>query len=602
MRKKPIDMNYIASAVLVLLVLALVAFLGDFYFDLNDDVLMKDILSGAYTGVPEGHNIQMLYPISAFIALLYRVHRGLDWYGIFLCICQFGCMFILLGRVLKACEDKILRVVSAAAVFLFFVGGLLSHLLFVQYTFTCGLLSATAAFLIMTHKEDKKGDLILAVLLIVVAYLLRSEMLLLTLPIVGVGILIRFCLSRVRICDRYSEGILVSTYGEKKSLFKRYVMLCLFIVLGLLVSTIWHNVAYSSPDWKEFNALFDARTELYDFQYIPDYADNKEFYDSIQLSEPEQQLLVNYNYGIDDEIDTQILRSVAVYADKLKTDEVPFFTRLLQSVPLYLYRLRHVAYQKSYEYPMTDAPLNIVAGVLYLGSIIVFLLSKDKRKAKLSLFLIFLLFACRSTLWLYIIVRGRDPIRITHPLYIMEIVVLLGMILSEQKERKPVVIATFSAVLIALAAFIPNQISVIKDEMAQRDKMRLHYDALYEYFDDHPDDFYFVDVYTSVSATDGDEKTFSEKMFHDVDNSFACHDLMGGWASKSPLYYKKIKNAGFSNMQDAILEDNVYVVSKTVNDIDWLFEYYLDKGIDVEIHQADTVSDAFIIYKVKKVD
>ena len=33
MRKKPIDMNYIASAVLVLLVLVLVAFLGDFYFD-----------------------------------------------------------------------------------------------------------------------------------------------------------------------------------------------------------------------------------------------------------------------------------------------------------------------------------------------------------------------------------------------------------------------------------------------------------------------------------------------------------------------------------------------------------------------------------------
>ena len=601
MKKKPFDMNCIASAVLTLLVLALVAFLGDFYFDLNDDVLMKDILSGAYTGVPEGHNIQMLYPISAFISLFYRVYRGLDWYGIFLCTCQFGCLFILLARVLNVCMDKVIRIATVSAVFLFFVGGILSHLLFVQYTFTCGLLSATAAFLIMTHDDDKKGDLALAVFLIVAAYLLRSEMLLLTLPIVGVGILIRFSLSRVLICDRYSEGILISTYGEKKSLFKRYVLLCLAIVLGLAVSSVWHKAAYSSKDWKEFNALFDARTELYDFQYIPEYADNKEFYDSIQLSEPEQQLLVNYNYGIDDEINTDTLRSVAEYADKLKTDEVPLFTRLIQSVPLYLYRLRHVAYQKSYEYPMTDAPLNIVAGILYLGTLILSLLSKDKKKAILSILLLVLLFTCRSTLWLYIIVRGRDPIRITHPLYIMEILVLLGMILAGQKEKKPVIIATLMAVIIASAAFIPNQIGVIRDEMSQRDRMRAHYDALYDYFEDHPDDFYFVDVYTSVSATDGDEKTFSEKMFKDVDNSFAAHDLMGGWASKSPLFYKKMDRAGFSSMQDAILQDKVYVVSKTVNDINWLKDYYLDKGISVEVNKIDTVSDVFIIYKVKQV-
>lgn len=601
MKKKPIDMNYIASAVLTLLVLVLVAFLGDFYFDLNDDVLMKDILSGAYTGVPEGHNIQMLYPISAFIALFYRAYRGLDWYGIFLCVCQFGCLFILLSRVIKVCTEKKIKFISACAVLFLFVGGILPHLLFVQYTFTCGLLSATAAFLIMTGDEGKKSDLVPAVFLIVIAYLLRSEMLLLTLPIVGVGILIRFCQSRMLICDRYSEGIQISTYGEKRSLFKRYVCLCLAIVIGLAVSSVWHHLAYSSPQWKEFDALFDARTELYDFQYIPEYAENKGFYDEIQLSEPEQQLLVNYNYGIDDEIDTNTLRSVAEYADKLKTDEVPFFTRLLQSVPLYLYRLRHVAYQKSYEYPMTDAPLNIIAGVLYLGTAVLCLLSKDKKKAVLSFLLVVLLFACRSTLWLYIIVRGRDPIRITHPLYIMEIAVLLGMILTWQKEKKPVIIAALAAVIIAFAAFIPNQLSVIRDEMAQRDKMRVHYDALYEYFEDHPDDFYFVDVYTSVSATDGDEKTFSEKMFSDVDNSFANHDLMGGWASKSPLYYKKIDRAGFSSMQDAILQDNVYVVSKTVNDIEWLKEYYLDKGINVEVNRIDEVSDAFIIYKVDKV-
>ena len=61
--------SIIVSAVAVLAVMVVTLMFGDYFFDLNDDVLMKDILSGAYTGTPEGHNRQMLYPISWFISL-----------------------------------------------------------------------------------------------------------------------------------------------------------------------------------------------------------------------------------------------------------------------------------------------------------------------------------------------------------------------------------------------------------------------------------------------------------------------------------------------------------------------------------------------------
>ncbi len=89
----------------VLLFVAL-SFCFDFYYDLNDDVLMKDILAGVYTGVPEGHNIQMLYPISLFISLFYRVGRGLPWYGIFLCVCQFGSICIVTKGILDFAESR----------------------------------------------------------------------------------------------------------------------------------------------------------------------------------------------------------------------------------------------------------------------------------------------------------------------------------------------------------------------------------------------------------------------------------------------------------------------------------------------------------------
>ena len=83
------SLNIKGSAAVAFLVMLFNAIGGDYFFDLNDDVLMKDILSGAYTGVPEGHNIQMLYPISALISVFYRVFRAPDWYGIFLCFLQF---------------------------------------------------------------------------------------------------------------------------------------------------------------------------------------------------------------------------------------------------------------------------------------------------------------------------------------------------------------------------------------------------------------------------------------------------------------------------------------------------------------------------------
>ena len=166
--------------------------------------------------------------------------------------------------------------------------------------------------------------------------------------------------------------------------------------------------------------------------------------------------MINYNYGIDDEIGTDILNAVAHHAAKLRTDEVPFVTRLFKSLPLYLYRLRHIAYQKSYEYPMTDAPLNLITAVLYLGTLVIYFASGDRKKRISSVLLLILLFACRSTLWLYIIVRGRDPIRITHPLYIMEIAVLAGMIIMEGRNKKWLFTATMLAAAIASAAFIPN--------------------------------------------------------------------------------------------------------------------------------------------------
>ena len=129
------SLNIKGAAAVAALVMLFYTLCGDYYFDLNDDVLMKDLLSGAYTGVPEGHNIQMLYPISAFISVLYRISAALDWYGIFLCFLQALCVFVITYVVLERLKENKLWLLSIATIPLFMLGVVGAHFLFVQYKY-----------------------------------------------------------------------------------------------------------------------------------------------------------------------------------------------------------------------------------------------------------------------------------------------------------------------------------------------------------------------------------------------------------------------------------------------------------------------------------
>ncbi len=606
MKKLRGNASLIIAFVAVAIAMAVACLSGDCFFDLNDDVLMKDILSGAYTGVPESHNIQMLYPISLFISLLYRIGVNIDWYGIFLCFCQYFCIGIVIYEIVVRIDNLRKKIVIASVLVLTVIGFYLPHLLYVQYTVVCGLLSATAAFLIVLPPVGKNTEnfvrLIIAIVMLVVAYLLRSEMMLLTLPMVCVAILIKWFLVTLK-----SEN-----KEDKKKIFVTYFGFFAGIMIAVVLCGLIHKAAYSSPEWKEFNRFFDNRTELYDFQYIPDYEENKEFYENIGLSKSEWQLLINYNFGLDDDIDADMLGDIAKYAAGIKGEQLPLSSRLKKAVSLYFYRLHHLSFPKSYEYPMTDFPWNPAVAAMYIAVFVLALLNSRRHKNDgrkvfwAPCLLLAILFACRTSLWLYIIMRGRDPIRITHPLYMVEMLVLLGMmLLIYSKESKAIPVAVMVILAAISAVTIPAQMRVTSSEKALREEMLVKYRALEDYARQNPDSFFFYDVYTSVSfasSVEGEVATYSEKLFERVDNSCYNRDILGGWASKSPLAVKKLKNLGFDSTFEALLDSSVYFVQNKTEEVTWLSDFYGDQGINVNISQVDIVADVFVIYSVTRLE
>ena len=153
--------NSIWALLFTIILWGVLAIRFDVYYDLNDDMLIKDIVAGIYSGTPSGFNMQMHYPLSFFISLLYRICGSIPWYGIYILAAQFGCIFLITERLLTFFEKRISKVSA-----LFCEAGMIVllctwELIFTQYTVTSALLAATAAFRMYTGggAEDVKSFL-----------------------------------------------------------------------------------------------------------------------------------------------------------------------------------------------------------------------------------------------------------------------------------------------------------------------------------------------------------------------------------------------------------------------------------------------------------
>ena len=588
--------NFIWTCLLLVSIMVFTAVRYDYYFDLNDDVLMKDILAGVYTGEPQGHNIQMLWLISAFISLLYKLAGGLPWYGLFLCACHYGSLGLIVYRSLCLCAKTASKLFLLITEGLLIIGLCLPHLVSAQYTVTCTLLVSAATFLFVTtdRKLPAKEFVwknIPSVLLVFLAYLIRSEMCLLLLPLVCVAGVIKWG-------------------SEKKILTKenyiKYLTVIAGIAAGILIGQGSHMLAYGSEQWQRFTEYFDNRTELYDFQSIPEYAEHQAFYESIGMTESERDLLKNYNFGLDEEIDEKLIGRVAEYAAANRKQDKPFLESLQKAFGNYV---RRTIYGPSHN--ESDYPWNVIILFSYLAVFATAIPVKEKalpvRLLQIS-WKLGLLGMVRTAIWLWLIMRERVPVRISHSMYLMELCILAGMLMLQYKgiKRSEAVKgrsgnrAWISASYITVAVYIfmgilfaGHAVELTDTDVLQKAQNNRRYNELYSYLEqeDNKGNFYFIDVYSSV--------LYTEKMFRDVDNTLNNYDIMGGWACKSPLYRKKLERFGIDTMEEGLVSmENVYYVQESGADTKWLVDYYKDRGRTVVLRQIETPVTEFEVYKI----
>lgn len=618
--------NCILTFAIVAINVVVMGMCFDLYYDLNDDTMMKDIMSGVYSGMPDGHNMQTLYPLGLLIALCYRLCRTIPWYGLFLCLCQFGCVYMIGVRLcaladysamsldlvyVSPYEGAVLdeqrrvgsrnvmrgKIIFMLLMTLFLWGICFSHLICIQYTVTCAIMSATAIFLFLTTPEGISSRRFIvknipAVILVIVAYQLRTEMLLLTFPFICLAGLYRM--------------------AEEKKLFAKetlgkYGAVLGMILAGMILSSAADYAAYSGADWKDFRNFFDARTTVYDF--YPELITDEKYGDvltGLGVTPEKQTLLNNYNFGLDDAIDTRMLMNMADYASHTLGGAKDWVAIAREKTADYIYRTFHGQ----------DAPYNMIVLWAYYAIVIVGFLACRKYKMEdgritgqggirryTFVWQLALLAAVRSAVWMFILMRGRDPVRITHSLYLVELALLSAILMRMfcfclMDMKRNVVMRGMGVLLVLLmVGSVVNSIAKVRTDQEQREWVNASWNEIDAYCREHTENFYFEDVYSTVS--------FSQKIYANTDNSYANYDIMGGWMCKSPLYKDKLYQYNIISVTEALIDrDNVYLIMSDTEALDqgfdWIIDFYRSQGAGVTVEETDKIGKNYSVYKVRE--
>lgn len=512
-------------------------------FATNDDYRMRLIVSGAYTGIPNGQAIFLNPLFSHFLAFLYKLKPTIEWYGGFfeasLCFTAAISEYYLVSRA-KSFRDFCVRLIAC-----FFLSAtvLINDILMPQFTVVAAYwvmlaIVSESAFFSYAIGEHKRSRILWGALFcfsVLMAVFLRQKVLLMSLPlIIGFGIVKRL---GVRTREFFAE------------------MAVIFIALILVSSSVAiHELYLYDEDFAKFQEFCEARSDVFDYTGIPDYEENLEFYTEIGFPKEAYDSLKGRTFDLNEEINTDNLEKIAEYARMI--NKKPFLERCASAF-------------------VTVVSMFSSSQVVrvFWGSIVTILLLMLLIKRDLSRTSTLLLWAA----FLYIMVSlvgitfmGRIMERIVQAQLIFLIGATFAVVADENIVEanesnnqasvisKGVVKAKYIMLIVAKSLMVLtiffslflSQASWLKDESALRSRtLILKTEMLYrmeEFMVDYPNGFLF---YNALNFIGGSDYVYNH---HHVSSPLNIESL-GNWNNLSPTYYERNSNFGFTSARDAFM-------------------------------------------------
>lgn len=491
------------SAALAVFMVGAVCLKTGIYFETNDDRLIAEILAGVIGGEPSAHTVYVNYLLSFPLSCLYRLTTEVPWYGICLIFFRLLSFFLILDSVLGRCRGRIQTILATGVTAAFFLLNIYTVGM-IQYTSAAAMLAASGYVCLLLCQNRRKG-LFLFAAASALAFLLRSDAMLMIQPM-GMAV--------------YAGTVLMERGASGKQRVLRVMQAGVVIAAVFLAGEGSNALAYRGEGWKKYNSFNDANVYLFDYYGKPPYDEVTDILSKHGVTKAEYEAYVNYvipDWDISPECAWELAEYAAQHSKGKSVLEVlqDFFGRLWKD---------------------DNWQLSRIAVLLCIAAAICIVLFG---KYHLLIPLAFLESA-KIILWTYLLYRGRTPMRITFPLLLCEIALLLVLIMNAALETTRVK-KWKSAVLLGVCGIFcflcflsgRQQYRYVEQENRGMKIFMQGFAEIEEYCRQRPENKYLWDAYSlsyyKGSALDG--KTYGKR------NGM----VTGSWYANSPVALEAMK-------------------------------------------------------------
>lgn len=527
-----------------------------------DDIAISNYLYGAYQGGYDYHTLYSSFLYGRIVFLFLSLFPGLPWYTILAYVWTFIALTLLTYAIL-CWDDSSLGVLLINIILLFF-----SYESYVCIQFTkISAIIGTAGIFVFTQKEQKKVVRVVGACLLFFAILIRRQ----ASVMIIAGWSIMLVINWVRKCIK-----------EKKWDIKGIVWLggCIAIVFFIyelpLVVPKYISEA-EETEWEDFYDWSDARVTFQDYD-IPQYAEYKEMYDALGVSE--NDLYVWYSWNFDpDGITTEIGEEVSKQQNKGKgnLEKVISIATLFNFFKTYLEKL------ETNDCFFAFLLLAIMLGICSRGKLVLYSFMVDGG-------IILLLYY-----YLYINGRYNDIHRVDVGIMMLACMMLIYMAMEEPPKEK-LEIKKVAGACLGMLLVVPFQLYA--DDLPAINK-ELNYVNKVFYQNVHEDMFHYYVL--------GNSRTNSGNLRY-LPTALECipsglYKNVFGVTSPSPIIKKNLQEYDIDNPYTGLVNNNrMYLVLDEYDSMKDSLKMYIEQhsGTEVEMVLVKKFCDKNIYRVVSK--
>lgn len=444
------------------------------------------------------------------------------------------------------------------------------HYSLVQFTKTSGLLVVTGTIIIVHTflHQSTKWCAVFGVFWIILGTGLRYSNLK---AIIGLSLVLLVAL-------------LLTDLKQNKFL-KPALGIFISIVIAVTGSYIFDELSmvenYSTDELKKYREYNKYRSNMSDYA-IPDYTENKLYYDSYGLSENDL-LVIKYYHLLDYDGAASIdnLKAISAKQKEKNTDKRTFIEAIL-------------SYGTTVAVSISNMEPRAVHAMLILLLLIFGTAALDKRWLKYALIIV----VGGVFAYIYLFYMGRAPYRAT---YIIDFAVVSFLLYhmrtaprrkwfkqtgETNKHSVPLVIAIVM-ILISMQSIYVMEKSILFED-------RGGYDAnkLWSYMNEQGSLFFILDVETATNYYQMSFDYYNNPLLAEPSLKSDNKTAFGGWSTMSPGRLKTLNRHGLDNLfLDIIDNENIIVVGDGSGDFYYRIEEYFN-----EQYGTDGLAVVFVPY------